>query len=192
MRLRSHTRRLLASKSAFPRRCFEFLSRHRSCALPAFAIRDAANDELITAIEIISPVNKREPGLKIYQAKRRRLYDNGVHLLEIDLLRRGTRVIADYRLDESPYVITLTRMLAGEIEVWPVGLRERLPVVPVPLAEPDPDVPLDLQFALSTIYNEAAYDLSIDYGQEPPPPPLDPADQQWVRALFASSQEVIS
>src|SRR5262245_3485224 len=49
-------------------------------------IRDTAGNELITTIEILSPVNKREPGLGRYREKRGRLLENGVHLLEIDLL----------------------------------------------------------------------------------------------------------
>jgi len=46
----------------------------------------------------------------------------------------------------------------------------------VPLRSPDPDVPLDLQTALNTIYDEARYDLSIDYTQPPPDPPLSDED----------------
>ncbi|WP_448560712.1 DUF4058 family protein [Trichothermofontia sp.] len=42
----------------------------------------------------------------------------------------------------------------------------------VPLREPDPDVPLDLQAMLMVIYDEAAYDLSLDYTQLPPTPAL--------------------
>lgn len=66
-------------------------------------------------------------------------------------------------LPNTPYVITLTRAQTGKIEVWPIGLQDALPTVPVPLRSPDPDVPLELGAALATIYDEAAYDLSIDY-----------------------------
>ena len=67
--------------------------------------------------------------------------------------------------------------------VWPVGLRDRLPTVPVPLRAPDPDVLLDLPAALDAIYDEAAYDLSIDYDALPPPPPLTQAEIDWMRSL---------
>jgi len=43
-------------------------------------------------------------------------------------------------------------------------------VVPVPLLPGDDDVPLDLGHTLRTIYDEARYDLSIDYGEMPIPP----------------------
>lgn len=44
-------------------------------------------NSVITSIEILSPVNKREPGLTAYQRKRLQLHNAGVHLLELDLLR---------------------------------------------------------------------------------------------------------
>jgi hypothetical protein len=57
--------------------------------------------------------------------------------------------------------------------------------VPVPLHAPDPDVPLELGAALASIYDEAAYDLSIDYTQAVPPPALAPADAAWVQTLVS-------
>lgn len=59
--------------------------------IPVVEIRDRKHNQLITAIEIISPVNKRKPGLQPYIENRERLHQSGVHLLEIDLIRRGQR-----------------------------------------------------------------------------------------------------
>jgi hypothetical protein len=84
-------------------------------------------------------------------------------------------------------VVTLTRAQTGKIEVWPVRLQDTLPTVPVPLRAPDPDVPLELSAALATIYDEAAYDLSIDYSAPPPPPPLPDEDVAWMRTLLERS-----
>ncbi|MFQ5615962.1 MAG: DUF4058 family protein [Anaerolineales bacterium] len=50
----------------------------------------------------------------------------------------------------------------------------------------DPDVPLDLGAALKAIYDEAAYDLSIDYTQPPPPPPLPEDDETWISTLLTN------
>jgi hypothetical protein len=149
-------------------------------------IRDTANNQLVTSIEILSPVNKREPGLTVYRQKRQRLYDAGVHLIELDLLRRGTRPFAHPRIADAAYVMSLTRARAGVIAVWPIGLREPLPDIAVPLRAPDPDVLLELQPALAAIYDEAAYDLSIDYRQPPPPPALSDGDTAWVRTLLGT------
>lgn len=62
-----------------------------SVRVASVEVRDAARNELVTGIEILPPVNKREPGLATYREKQRRLREAGVHLLEIDLLRRGIR-----------------------------------------------------------------------------------------------------
>ncbi|MBK8562352.1 MAG: DUF4058 family protein [Saprospiraceae bacterium] len=146
-------------------------------------IRDTEENSLVTAIEILSPVNKRKPGLKTYRAKRDKLYSAGVHLLEIDLLRRGERPPQDPRLEGTDYVVALTRAEAGETEIWQVGLRSKLPVVPVPLLAPDKDVVVDLQKALDEVYEDAAYELSIDYSKEPPPPKFSEADAAWGKSL---------
>jgi hypothetical protein len=154
--------------------------------LTSVEIRDAANNQLITAIEIISPVNKRDPGLQQYRRKRQRLYQAGVHLLELDLLRRGTRPIEHAALPATPYLLALTRAQSGKTDLWPLRLQDAWPNLPVPLRAPDTDVVLALGEAFHTVYDEAAYDLSIDYQQPPPPPPLAPDDQAWVRELFGS------
>jgi hypothetical protein len=149
-------------------------------------IRDAASNELVTAIEILSPVNKREPGLTQYRQKRQRLYSAGVHLLELDLLRRGARPVAHPRIPAAPYLVMLTRARSPTSEVWPLQLQDALPIVPVPLRPPDGDATLDLPAALAAIYDEAAYDLSIDYREPPPPPALSEAEAAWARVLLTS------
>jgi Protein of unknown function (DUF4058) len=154
--------------------------------LSSIEIRDTAKNLLITSIEILSPVNKREPGLTPYRQKRQRLYQAGIHLIEIDLLRRGTRPYNHPRLPNVPYVVTLTRAQSGIVEVWPIELQDRLPTIPVPLRTPDADIPLELSSALEEIYDEAAYDLSIDYSQPPPPPALSASDTRWMEAIVSS------
>jgi Protein of unknown function (DUF4058) len=148
-------------------------------------IRDTASNTLVTSIEILSPVNKREPGITPYRQKRQRLYNANVHLIEIDLLRRGTRPFVHPRLPAVPYLMTLTRAQAQEVEMWTIALQDPLPVIPVPLRSPDADVPLDLAAALRDIYDEAFYNLSIDYGQSPPQPALTEEDLAWMDALLA-------
>jgi hypothetical protein len=147
-------------------------------------IRDAAQNQLVTSIEILSPVNKREPELTTYRQKRYRLYQAGVHLLELDFLRRGTRPLVHPRLPDVPYLVSLTRASSAMTEVWPIKLPDPLPLVPVPLRPPDADVTLNLASVMTTIYDEAAYDLSVDYSQSPPPPPLSPAEATWLEELL--------
>jgi hypothetical protein len=151
--------------------------------LTSVEIRDAASNQLVTSIEILSPVNKREPGLRAYRLKRGRLYQAGVHLIEIDLVRRGTRPVSHPRLQGAQYVVTLTRSHVRKTDVWPLSLRDPLPTLPVPLRPPDADVGLSLGSALNLVYDEAAYELSVDYGQDPPPPALPALDRAWAREL---------
>jgi hypothetical protein len=148
-------------------------------------IRDAAQGRLVTAIEILSPVNKCPgKGLEEYRAKRETVLSANAHLLEIDLLRQGTRAPRLIGLPQSDYFVFLTRAERRDAtETWPVSVRDPLPVVPVPLLPGDKDVPLDLALALRTIYDEARYDLSVDYG-EPPVPPLPDKDAEWAQELL--------
>jgi hypothetical protein len=142
-------------------------------------VRSTSDNELITVIEILSPVNKREPNLDRYRQKRLKLRQAGVHLIEIDFIRRGQRPFQDPRIPDVPYLITLTRGATSKAELWPLTLQQPLPIIPVPLRHPDPDVPLDLAQVFDTVYEGVGYDLSIDYNSDPPPPPLPPADTDW-------------
>jgi hypothetical protein len=152
--------------------------------IAAVEIRDIDDNELITVIEIMSPVNKRAPGLEKYLNKRRRLHQGGIHLLEIDLLRRGTRPFYHPRLPDAPYFVVLTRAHQVYADIWPIQLVDPLPTVSVPLREPDEDVPLAIGAALAAIYERAAYDLSIDYKTAPPPPPLSAEEEAWVQSIL--------
>jgi hypothetical protein len=60
---------------------------------------------------------------------------------------------------------------------------EPLPTIPVPLADDDPDVPLDLQAVFTATYERAGYDYSLDYAR-PLTPRLEAADADWVNGLL--------
>lgn len=147
-------------------------------------IRDVQEQQLVTSIEILSPTNKREPGLGDYREKRQRMQQSGVHLIELDLLRRGTRPFAAERLTSAAYVISLTRGGAARTDIWALTLRDTLPKIPVPLLLADEDVILDMQEALTSLYDEAAYDLSVDYTKTPPPPELSEDDERFIKELL--------
>jgi len=147
-------------------------------------IRDVVQNRLVASIEILSPVNKWGKGLEEYRGKRETVLSAEVHLLEIDLLRQGTCPLLLIGLPQSDYFVFLTRAeRRDQTETWPISVRDPLPVVPVPLLPSDDDAPLDLGHALRTIYDEARYDLSIDYSQ-PPIPPLSEDDAEWARELL--------
>ena len=104
----------------------------------------------------------------------------GVNLVEIDLLRGGERMPMLEPWPESAYAILVGRANEhNRCRVWPVALRQRLPLIPVPLARPDPDIMLDIQPMIGTIYKRSRYAQSIDYAR-PADPPLPPDDAAWL------------
>jgi hypothetical protein len=150
-------------------------------------IRDTANRQLVTAIEVLSPTNKRGDGRQEYLAKRRRILLSTAHLLEIDLLRQGQRVPMQKSLPAAPYFIFLSRAEKRPLtEIWPISLKEPLPVVPIPLLPDDRDVALDMQQVFTATYDLLGYDLAVDYTQ-PPEIPLPKADATWAEALLRTA-----
>lgn len=149
--------------------------------IPVVKIFDKEGNYLITAIEILSPVNKRKPGLEPYREKRLRLHKAGVHLLEIDLIRRGERPFQHPMLPKAHYLALLSRAGSGRTDVWAFNIQDPLPVLPVPLKAPDPDAFLDLGAVLRDIYDRSRYDLSINYQEAPPPPALTDAETAWIK-----------
>ena len=63
----------------------------------------------------------------------------------------------------------------------------RLTSVQVPLRTPDADVPLDLQAALSVIFDEFDYGRTTDYSVSPPPPPLSEHDKAWLATQLVAA-----
>jgi hypothetical protein len=148
-------------------------------------IRDIAERRLITAIEILSPANKIGAGARDYQDRRLVLSRGLVHLLEIDLLRIGTRIGLHGTPPAAPYYAYLSRWERRPYtQVWAIQLQERLPKIPVPLISPDADVSLDLQAAIDACFDLVGYDRLLDYAAAPPAPDLPASDAAWVGVLL--------
>jgi Protein of unknown function (DUF4058) len=150
-------------------------------------IRTVGVQQLVAVIEILSPVNKRpaHQAYRDYRRKRRALLRSEVHLLEIDLLRTGERPPLEQPVPPAPYYAVLSRAdRRPRVAVWPIQLRDRLPVLPVPLLEPDPDAPLDLGAAVAAVYERGAYAAQIDYHEPLPPPSLSPEEAGWMDELL--------
>jgi len=145
-------------------------------------ILDSQNRQVVTTIELMSPINKRRgaPGYEDFWRKRREPFESQVHWIEIDLLREGER---PYRISgKSDYYALLKRGGQGSrLDVWFFNLRDKMPTIAVPLRPPFDDVPLDLQAAFAVTYERAHYAESIDYTRDPPPPPLRAEDAAWVK-----------
>src|SRR5260370_12765491 len=113
------------------------------------------------------------------------------HLVEIDLFRRGRHVISAPQPNAEAfqpydYLICVNRWpKRNRFELYPYRLRERILPYGVPLVEPDPDVPLDLQAALEQVYENGSYMLRVRY-DEPCVPLLNADDQQWAQQCWTA------
>jgi hypothetical protein len=122
----------------------EFTIRNPVGAQRSLAIRAGA-DQLVTTIEVLSPANKRGEGYDAFRAKQRTLAQQGINLVEIDLLQHGNRRWDDERARMAPYLFTVQRGISSPIAVWSARPNEALPTLPIPLRYPDADVPLALE-----------------------------------------------
>jgi hypothetical protein len=150
----------------------------------------ATGRRVVTVVEVLSPANKVPgPGFTLYQRKQRECKEGGVNLVEIDLLRAGGWVLSapEHLVPAShrtTYRVCVYRAGADwDGEMYRAPLRERLPVIKIPLRPTDEDVPLDLQALIEQCYRNGGYDQDIDYQKEPEPP-LAPDDARWADALL--------
>ncbi len=147
--------------------------------------------EVITLVELLSPANKDagSEGRRKYQEKQQEILASPTHLVEIDLLHAGAHTVAapaELLIQRGywDYLVSLHRGGQGpRFEVWPIGLRQRLPRIHLPLAGDDPDLVLDLQAVFERCYDEGAFARGLDYRQAPPVP-LNGADAEWVDGLL--------
>lgn len=148
-------------------------------------IRDRQWQNVVTVIELLSPWNKAAgEGRNEYLVKRSNIFYTPAHLVELDLLRGGQRLPTREPLEPADFYACVCRKeRLPQVEVYAWTLRQPLPTVPVPLAEEDPDVPLDLQAAFTTAYDRAGYDYALDY-HRPVDPPLGPSQADWVRSIL--------
>ena len=126
-------------------------------------IRTVDDAELVTAVEVLSPVNKQGTGLAAYRRKRDELIHNEVNLVEIDLLRGGTPPFLAQDWPEGTYRIQAVEAIADMVGFWAVSLDEALPTIGVPLLSQDGVLPLDLQAVFTEVYRFGLYDRSLHY-----------------------------
>ncbi len=148
--------------------------------VPYLEVRDRIGRELVTVIELLSPSNKRAgDDREAYLAKRRELLRSTAHLVEIDLLRGWAPMPSEDR-PECDYSVMVSRAEKRRAaDFWPIMLRDRLPVIPIPLRPPDDAVPVDIQEVLHRAYDGAGYERFIYRGS--PEPSLSADDAAWAR-----------
>jgi hypothetical protein len=149
-------------------------------------IRELTTQRVVTVIEMLSPFNKRiGDGRTEYLKRRNAILNSDAHLIELDLLREGERVPMGKPLPPADYYAIVSRSYRRPMaEVYAWTIRQKMPTIPVPLLWGEPDVPLDLQRVLTTVYDRAGYDYRLPYDRDPEPP-LRAEDAAWAREIIA-------
>lgn len=157
-----------------------------------YIIEPAAGNRIVTAIEVLSPDNKRSgPGRDSYLNKQQELWEAGAHLIEIDLLRAGrsTVRVPEEELDRlAPhhYLVSVTRCVPTQCELYGFALQQRLPRIKVPLANGDPDITLDLQAVFQRCWESGPYPELLQY-DAPPPGELEANELDWCRQQLVAA-----
>ena len=145
-------------------------------------------ESVVTAIEVLSPENKRPgDGMHQFHRKQEEYRHAGISRVEIDLLREGRRMF-DFPLrllkaeQIKPYYVTVYRgSKPAQGELYAIDLREALPLVSVPLRPADADVDLDLQSLMEHVYHTGRFPIDYD---EDCDPLLEGDDQKWAREML--------
>lgn len=145
---------------------------------------------LVTAIEVLSPINKHpgEKGRDLYLRKQAEMLDSQCHLVEIDLLRGGTHTTAvpedrlKQKVPKFDYHVCVHRFDHFEdFLIYPIQLAEPLPTISIPLLPGDGEVPVSLQQVFERTYAAGPYHREIDYSETVPLPNLTTEQMQWVK-----------
>lgn len=148
-------------------------------------IREISSKRVVTAIELLSPVNKRSgPGREKYERKRQRIFGSLTHFVEIDLLRSGKPMPLVEGEVKSDYRILVSRSdNRPTADMYAFNVRDKIPLFPVPLQSGDAEPVVDLKDLLDLLYDRARYDVRVDYSAEPVPR-LSDGDGVWTDGLL--------
>lgn len=149
-------------------------------------VRSVKTHELITLIELLSPVNKTEGrGCSEYSEKREEALMSLTNYVEIDLLRAGEpmpvipQIVSDYR------ILVSRGREQRKAQLYAFGLQTPIPDFPLPLQPGEQEPQLPLNKILHELYGRARFDLRIDYTQ-PAVPPLAEEHAVWAAEQIAA------
>lgn len=148
-------------------------------------VRETHTDVVITVIEMLSPTNKRPGrGRQLYEEKRLDVLATKTHLVEIDLIRAGEPMLVLGNGSSSDYRILVSRGdRRPQATLYAFSVRQPIPPFALPLRPQDQEPTVDLGRLLHDLYDQASYDLRLDYASDPVPP-FAPATAMWVHQLL--------
>ncbi len=152
-------------------------------------IRDVRSGAVVTALELLSPKNKRAgEGRRAYEKKRYQVLASLTNLVEVDLLRGGKPLPVNRPGNgterQGCYSILVSRSdLRPRAELYEFGLRQEIPPFALPLKPEEGALTVNLQTIVAGVYRRAKYHLAIDY-RKPIKPALTSVEREWVDALL--------
>ncbi len=153
-------------------------------------IRALPDLELVTAVEVLSPINKSGQGRQAYLDKRDKLHASRVNLVEIDLLLGGAPLPMKERIESGAYYAIVARgarLPLAEVYRWTV--RDPLPRVPIPLREPDSDILIDFEVMVNRVYDLGRYARTLRHDAPlSESTSLPPEDRAWVESQSSPSE----
>jgi hypothetical protein len=103
-----------------------------------------------------------------------------MNLVEVDLLRGGTRVVG---APDGGYLASITRQpdrTSPDFIHW--QLESEIPNIPIPLRRGEQDATMYLQDTYEEVYNRSGFDYVLNYRTETVPP-LDAEQKIWMETL---------
>ncbi len=151
-------------------------------------LREQETLRIVTLIELLSPTDKRagSAGREQYLDKREEILQSRTSLVELDLLRGGQRLPMQGNLPRADYYALVRRgWRRRRAAVYAWTLQQKMPPIPIPLQQDEPEPTLDPQAAFDLSYDRAAYQDSLNYSQALQPP-VRAEDADWLRELAAN------
>jgi hypothetical protein len=150
-------------------------------------VRTIEDEKIVTVIELLSPSNKDgSTDQESYLVKRRELLASNVNFVEIDLLRGGTRMPIKGLKACDYYTLVSRPPDRPTVDVCPFRLRDKLPIIPVPLERDESEPTIDLKVVLDRVYDEAGYEYRLY--RTSPEPPLSPTEAAWAKDILAKTE----
>jgi hypothetical protein len=148
-------------------------------------VREIRTGEVVTVIEVLSPVNKRPGrGRLDYESKRSMIFGSSCNFVEIDLLRQWLPLPVGTGDRSSSYRILVSpQEKRPEADLYGFELWEPIPCFPLPLRSEDVCPVVDLKVLIDGIYDRSGYGLVIDYDRSAVPP-LSDEQERWLRDWF--------
>lgn len=148
-------------------------------AEPYIEICTFPDESLVAVLEVLSPSNKSWPDRRDYLLERDAVLRQEVHLVELDLLRGGQRLPALKPLPPGDYYAFVAhRDRRPNCDVYAWTVRKPLPLLPIPLNPPDPDIVIDLSVVFNQTYERGRYSRRLKHFATPTVP-LTGDDLQW-------------